>query len=80
LPVEPFVADSARKHEVPEADILYAFNHPLSVIADQDDDDVIMIVGPDRAATLVEVGIVDSDRGPVIIHAFRPARDKYLPR
>ena len=40
-----------------------------------------MIVGPDRTATLVEVGIVDSDRGPVIIHAFRgPARDKYLPR
>ena len=39
-----------------------------------------MIVGPDRTATLVEVGIVDSDRGPVIIHAFRSARDKYLPR
>jgi hypothetical protein len=80
LPAEPFVADSARKHEVPEADILHAFNHPLYVIADQDDDDVIMIVGPDRAATLVEVEIVDSDRGPVIIHAFHPARDKYLPR
>ena len=78
--MEPFVADSARKHQVPTADILHAFNHPLYVIADPNDDEVTMIVGPDRAATLVEVGIVDSDRGPVIIHAFRPARDKYLPR
>jgi hypothetical protein len=78
--VEPFVADSARKHQVPDVDILHAFNHPLYVIADANHDEVTMIVGPDRAATLVEVGIVDSDRGPVIIHAFRPARDKYLPR
>jgi hypothetical protein len=80
LPVEPFVADSARKRQVPDADILHAFNHPLYVIADPNDDDVTMIVRPDRSATLVEVGIVDSDRGPVIMHAFRPARDKYLPR
>jgi hypothetical protein len=80
LLVEPFVADSARKHHVPDADILHAFNRPLYVIADPSDDEVTMIVGPDRAATLVEVGIVDSDRGPVIIHAFRPARDKYLAR
>ena len=78
--MEPLVANSARKHQVPDADILHAFNHPLYVIADPNDDEVIMIVGPDRAATLVEVGIVESDRGPVIIHAFRPARAKYLPR
>ncbi len=78
--MEPVVADSARKHKVPDADILHAFNNALYVVVDPNDDEVTMIVGPDRTATLVEVGIVDSDRGPVIIHAFRPARDKYLPR
>ena len=77
--MEPFVADSARKHLVPDADILHAFNNALYVLTDPNDDEVTMIIGPDRTATLVEVGIVDSDRGPVIIHAFRPARDKYLP-
>jgi hypothetical protein len=64
---------------VPDADILHAFNKALYVLTDPNDDEVTMIIGPDRTATLVEVGIVDSDRGPVIIHAFRPARDKYLP-
>ncbi len=47
---------------------------------DPEDEEVTMIVGPDRAGNLVEVGVVDSDAGPVVIHALRPARRKFLPR
>ncbi len=36
-----------------------------------------MRVGPDRAGRLLEVGLVESDEGQVIVHAM-PARDKLL--
>jgi hypothetical protein len=78
--VEPYIAESARKHGVPDEDILHAFNHPIYVTSDPNDDEVTMIVGPNRVAVLIEVGFVDSDQGPVVIHAYHPARDKYLPR
>lgn len=47
---------------------------------DPEDDEVMMVVGADRAGNLVEVGVVDSDVGPVVIRALRPARRKFLPR
>jgi hypothetical protein len=36
-----------------------------------------MFIGAARDGTLLEVGVADSDDGPVIIHADR-ARAKYL--
>lgn len=36
-----------------------------------------MLVGPDHAGNLHEIGVVDSDDGPVIVHAML-ARAKYL--
>ncbi len=36
-----------------------------------------MIVGPARSAHLIEVGFIDTDYGPVIVHAMT-ARKKYL--
>ncbi len=41
------------------------------------DEGFTMFVGPDHAGNLLEVGVIDSDRGPVIVHAM-PARPKYL--
>ncbi|MGH9041598.1 MAG: hypothetical protein ACRDZ3_15365 [Acidimicrobiia bacterium] len=37
-----------------------------------------MIVGPDRAARLIEIGIVATTDGTVAVHAMRPARHKFL--
>lgn len=38
-----------------------------------------MVVGPDMAGRLIEVGYVDSVDARVIVHAM-PARPKYFPR
>jgi hypothetical protein len=36
-----------------------------------------MIIGPSRSAHLIELGFVDTDHGPVIVHAMT-ARKKCL--
>ena len=73
--VEPLIIASARKHGIADDDILHAFNHPLRY--EDLDDALVMIIGPTRTAHLIEVGFIDTDHGPVIVHAMR-ARRKYL--
>lgn len=75
LPLEPVVVASARKHGVPDDDMLHAFNNPIR--AEDLDEGLTMLVGPDHAGNLLEVGVVESDDGPLIVHAM-PARAKYL--
>ncbi len=41
------------------------------------DEGFTMFVGPDRSGNLLEVGVIDGDSGPAIVHAM-PARPKYL--
>lgn len=36
-----------------------------------------MLIGPDQAGNLYEIGVVDSDEGPAIVHAMPPRR-QYL--
>jgi hypothetical protein len=35
-----------------------------------------MLIGPDHAGNLLEIGVVVSDGGPVVVHAM-PARPTY---
>lgn len=56
-------------------DIIHAFNNPILV--EDLDDGFTMFVGADPSAHLLEIGLVDSGDGPIIIHAM-PARPKYL--
>jgi hypothetical protein len=72
---DPIIAESARKHRVGDDDILHAFNHPVRV--EDLDDGLYMLVGPDRAGNLLEIGVVTSAGAPVIVYAM-PARPKYL--
>ena len=53
-------------------DAARAFNHPVRY-EDLDDG----FIGPTRSARLIELGVLDTDRGPVIVHAMT-ARRKYL--
>ena len=69
----PLIAPSARTHGIPDADMIHAFNHPIFV--DELDDGFTMFVGADRATNLLEIGVVDTSDGPIIIHAM-PARTK----
>jgi hypothetical protein len=71
---EPLIAPSARKHGVSDESIVHAFNNPIRV--EDLEEGFVMFVGPDHAGNLVEIGVVSSDEGPVIVHAM-PARPKY---
>lgn len=73
--VEPIVAESARKHGVSDADMRHAYAHPLRVF--ELDDGFTMVIGPNRAAILYEIGVVDGVTAPVIVHAME-AREKFL--
>lgn len=72
---KPLIANSARKHGVHDHDILHAFDNPI--LAEDLDDGFTMLVGPDRAGYLLEVGVIDTIDGPVVVHAMQ-ARRKYL--
>lgn len=73
--VEPLIVDSARKHGIADDDIIHAFNHPIRY--EDIDEGFVMIIGPTWSAQLIEIGFIDTDHGPVIVHAMA-ARRKYL--
>ena len=71
----PLIATSARKHGIHDHDMIHAFNHPMFV--DDHDDGFMMFVGADMSGNLLEIGVIESVDGPIVIHAM-PARPKYL--
>ncbi|MFT4188347.1 MAG: hypothetical protein QM621_07155 [Aeromicrobium sp.] len=73
---EPLILESAHRHDVDEADMLHALRFAVRTM--EQDDDMTMIIGPARDATLIEVGVIEWHDGIVIAHAMRPARPKYL--
>ena len=71
----PLIAVSARKHGIRDDDMIHAFSNPILV--DDLDDGFTMFVGADTAGNFLEVRVVDSSDGPILVHAM-PARPKYL--
>jgi len=65
---------TARKHGISDDDMLHAYRNPIRVF---DFDGLIMLIGPDRSARLVEVGVARSEGVEFIVHAV-PARPKFL--
>lgn len=55
--------------------IRHALRNLIAVADDRRDVDVTLFLGPDRAVNLIEVGVLDTDDGPLIIHAM-PARSR----
>jgi hypothetical protein len=74
--VDPVIINSARNHSVADEDILHAYRNPIRTI-DLPDDDLVMLIGPDHAARLLEIGVTRSEGIEFIIHAM-PARNKFL--
>jgi hypothetical protein len=72
----PNRTDSARRHGVNDEDIPDAHRNPVRII-DLPDDNLTMLIGPDRAARLLEIGVSSVDGIEFVIHAM-PAGDKYL--
>jgi hypothetical protein len=69
------IADSARKHDLSDEDILHAVRHPIHIVPGDRRD---LFIGADRSGRLLEVVILDDDpnEDPVIIHAM-PLRPKF---
>lgn len=71
--MDPVVLASARKHGVTDADMIHAYQHPVRVLQL---DDLIMLIGPDLSARLLEVGVSTREGIDFIVHAM-PARPKF---
>ena len=70
---------SARKHGVPDGDILHAIDHQLVEyeIGDDDPPRRWLVLGPNRAGLMLEwIVLVFDDGVEMVIHAM-PMRSKY---
>lgn len=67
---------SALRHGIDPEDIQHALVQALAVDEVGDDPLRYLILGPDRAANLLELVVLDRPNGPAVIHAM-PMRDKY---
>ena len=65
---------SARRHGIPDADMLHVFRHPIRIFALED---LTMLIGADDAGRMLEVGMAVGRGVEFIVHAM-PARDKFL--
>ena len=75
VPDQPIIAPSAFKHGLSREDILHAYRNPIRVW--DLGDGFTMMVGPNRAALILEVGYVEGDVAVVIVHAM-VAREKFM--
>jgi hypothetical protein len=72
---DPIIAPSAFKHGLGAEDILHAYRNPIRVW--DLGDGFTMMLGPNSAAIILEVGYVEGDTAVVIVHAMR-ARKRFL--
>ena len=72
--MNPGILASARKHGIADQDMLHALRNAIVEVLD---DDIVMIIGPNRHGNLIEVAIVKSGNNYLIVHAMQ-AREKYL--
>lgn len=71
------ILPSARKHGVSDDDIRHAIESATGWITQPDQPDFTMLIGPDRRAALIEVGILEAGEQDFVIHAMT-ARIRYL--
>ena len=72
MPVDPIIAPSALKHGLDEQDILHAYRNPLRVW--DLGEGFTMMIGPNQAAIILEVGYVEGVEAVVIVHAMPAPR------
>ena len=66
------VTDSAFKHGIAEADILHAYANAVRLVeVEQYGEARLIVIGPDRAGTWLELVAMPADEADRIIHADR---------
>ena len=73
--LEPIIAPSAYKHGVSMEDMLHAYRNPLRIF--ELEEGLTMMIGANSTAIIFEVGVIEGEPAPVIVHAMR-ARKKFL--
>jgi uncharacterized DUF497 family protein len=75
------IKPSARKHGFTDADIRHAWENAIRIVEyEYDDEDRLLVIGPDAHGTMLELVAVPVDAPTRIIHAdrLRPSRYDYL--
>ena len=72
--------ESARRHGIADEEIRHALRNFIAQSDDTGDDDVTMFIGPDATGNLVEVGVLSTEDGPVVIHAMPGRINRFFPR
>lgn len=67
---------SAFRHGVDAEDVQHALRHAAVIEAIDEDPTRYLVLGPDRAAKLLELVVIDRPQGPAVMHAM-PMRAKY---
>ena len=70
---------SARRHGVSDDDIRHALRNFIARTDDAEDESVELFLGPDHAANLIEVGVLQTSEGLVIIHAMPGRMGRFYP-
>jgi len=65
---------SARRHQIPDADIEHAYEHAIAWAELGDDPPRYLVAGPDRAGNLLELVVLDVEDDVLLIHAMRLRR------
>jgi hypothetical protein len=68
---------SARRHGITDDDILHAIEHSLLVEDLGEDPDRWLVIGPDRAANLLEIVVLVTAEGDELIIHVMPLRAIY---
>lgn len=74
IAVDPVILASARKHQISDDDMLHAYRNPIRVF---NLDGLTMLIGPDAAARMLEVGVSQAEGIEFVVHAM-PARNRFL--
>lgn len=64
------------RHGVEPEDMQHALEHAMAVDEIGEDPLRWLVLGPDRAANLLELVVLDRSTGPAVIHAM-PMRSQY---
>jgi hypothetical protein len=66
------IIDSARKHGISDADIIYVIEHAIEVIELEDEPQKLLYIGFDRSLRVLEViTVVKIGDEEIVIHAMR---------
>jgi hypothetical protein len=71
------IAASAHNHGITQDDIYHALRNVIATADDPHNDDVTLFLGPDRSVNLIEIGILGTGDGPLIIHAMNARTQRF---